>query len=165
MLPQPQESASEGDWAPFENEVQFQLADLLYHHAELSAPNIDILLQLWAQSMSSFDSPAPFKSHKDMYAVIDSSVHGDVPWQCLVTTVPGDIDEGAPSWMRTAYEVWYRDPDTVVSTMLSNPDFQGQFDLRPYIDLNVNGTHRWSDVMSGNIAWRHSVCQIFHVPQ
>ncbi|KAI9438995.1 hypothetical protein H4582DRAFT_2111280 [Lactarius indigo] len=136
--PQPQEGAPEGDWSPFENEVQFQLADLIYRRAELSATNIDSLLQLWAQSMSQFDAPAPFESHKDLYALIDSSVLGDVPWQCLATTAPERVDEATPSWMRKTYEVWYR-----------------QFDLWPYIDLNANGTRQWSDVMSGNIAWRH----------
>ncbi len=107
--------------------------------------------------MSEFDAPAPFDSHEHMHALIDSSTLGDVPWQCLVTTVPEGVDEGAPSWMQTPYEVWYRDPETVVSAMLGNPDFRGQFDLRPYIDLNANGTRRWSNVMSGNIAWRRSV--------
>ncbi|KAI9436964.1 hypothetical protein H4582DRAFT_2111974 [Lactarius indigo] len=154
--PPPRESTPGGDWAPFENEVQFQLADLIYRCAELSATNIDTLLQLWAQSLSEFDSAAPFESHEDLYSLIDSSAHGDVPWECLVTTVPEDVDEGAPSWMRTVYEVWYRNPDSVLSAMLSNPDFHGLFDLRPYIDLNADGTHLWSDVMSGNIAWRHS---------
>ncbi|KAI9429761.1 hypothetical protein H4582DRAFT_1826008, partial [Lactarius indigo] len=154
--PPPWESAPGGDWAPFENEVQFQLADLIYRRAELSATNIDTLLQLWAQSLSEFDSAAPFESHEDLYSLIDSSAHGDVPWECLVTTVPEDVDEGAPSWMRTVYEVWYRNPDSVLSAMLSNPDFHGLFDLRPYIDLNADGTRLWSDVMSGNIAWRRS---------
>ncbi|KAI9432522.1 hypothetical protein H4582DRAFT_1821021 [Lactarius indigo] len=154
--PPPRESASEGDWAPFENEVQFQLADLIYCHAEISATNIDVLLQLWAQSMSKFDSPAPFKNHEDLYTLINSSAHSDVPWECLVTTVPEGVDKDAPSWMRTVYEVWYRNPDSMVSKMLSNPDFQGQFDLLPYVDLNADGTRRWSNVMSGNIAWRRS---------
>ncbi|KAH8983439.1 hypothetical protein EDB92DRAFT_1890569 [Lactarius akahatsu] len=155
--PQPRESASEGGWAPFANGVQFQLADLLYRRAEVSNGNIDVLLQLWTEYMSNFDSPGPFESHEHMYRLIDSSVHGDVPWQCLVTAIPEDVDESSPSWMRTPYEVWYRNPDAVVSAMLSNPDFQDQFDLCPYIDVNADGTRRrWSNVMSGNIAWRRS---------
>ncbi|KAI9429507.1 hypothetical protein H4582DRAFT_2114355 [Lactarius indigo] len=153
--PQPREGAPEGDWSPFKNEVQFQLADLVYCRAKLSATNINSLLHLWAQSMSQFDAPAPFESHEDLYALIDSSALGDVPWQCLLTTAPEGVDEGTPSWMRKTYEVWYRNPDTVLSAMLSNSEFRGQFDLQLYINLNANGTRRWSDVMSGNIAWRH----------
>lgn len=159
--PHPQESASEGDWAPFQNGVQFQLADLIYRRAELSASNINLLLSLWAQSTSQFDTPAPFKNQEDMHAFIDSSVLGDVPWQCLVTAVPEGISERAPSWRRRSYEVWYRDPEIVVSAMLSNPDFRDQFDLRPYVDINADGTRRWSNVMSGNVAWRRSVSRIF----
>ena len=109
--------------------------------------------------MSQFDTPAPFDNRDDMHAFIDSSVLGDVPWQCLVTTVPEGLGEGAPSWRRTPHEIWYHDPDSVVSAMLRNPDFQGQFDLRPYVDINANGTRQWSNVMSGNIAWRRSVSQ------
>jgi Plavaka transposase len=107
--------------------------------------------------MSCFDTPAPFNNQEDMHALIDSSVLGDVPWQCLVTAVPKGVSEGAPSWRQTSYEIWYRDPEAVVSAMLSNPDFHGQFDLCPYIDINADGTRRWSNVMSGNIAWRRSV--------
>lgn len=41
--------------------------------------------------------------------------------------------------------------------MLENPDFDGEFDYAPYIDLDMNGERVWSDVMSGNYAWRQSV--------
>ena len=96
-----------------------------------------------------------------MYTTIDSSVLGDVPWQCMATEVPEDVDERAPSWIQTSYEVWYRDPEIVVSDMLSNPDFDGQFDMCPYVELDANGEHRWSNVMLGNIAWRRSVRRTF----
>jgi hypothetical protein len=84
-MPQP------GDWTPFDSEVQFQLADLIYCHAELSAPNIDAL-KIWVQSVHEFDSFAPFTNHDGMYATIDSSALGDVPWQCIVTQVSEDIN-------------------------------------------------------------------------
>lgn len=154
--PPPQATALQGDWTPFDSGVQFKLAELLYVRAQVSAANIDTLLEIWAQSLAEADGLAPFESHQHMYATIDASVLGDVPWQCLVTGFSGTVDDGAPEWMRTSYEVWYRDPDAVITNMLSNPDFVGQFDLRPYIDLNADGERRWGDFMSGNIAWRHS---------
>ena len=159
MPPSPQETPLEGDWTPFRSEVQFKVADLTYRRAELSAPNIDALLDLWAESFNEFDASqsAPFDNHQDLHATVDSSILGDIPWQCFVTGVSDDIDEHSPNWMRAQYEVWYRDPEAVVSAMLSNPDFDGQFDLCPYIDLDGRGERQWNNVTSGNIAWRHSV--------
>ena len=157
-LPQSQGGSHKGDWTPFEDEVQFKLADLLYHCAEVSARNIDPLLELWSLSMEGIGS-APFGDHQDMHTAINSSTLGDVPWQCLTTRFKEDADDGDPIWMHTTYEIWYLDPDAVVSAMLANPDFNGQFDLHAYIDLDAKGERCWSNVMSGNIAWRHSVSE------
>jgi Plavaka transposase len=156
-LPPPRATAARGDWTPFKTEFQFRLADLLYRRAEVSASNIDTLLEIWAESVAEFGASAPFSSHVEMHAIIDSSKVADAPWQCFETGFADPVDESAPAWMHTTYEVWYRDPETVVSGMLANPDFDGQFDLRPYIDLDAKGSRRWSNIMSGNIAWRHSV--------
>ena len=155
--PPARETRQPGDWAPFNSEAQFKLADLLYRRAQVSAPNIDTLLEIWAQSVHEFDTSAPFKGHEDIHTTIDSSMLGDVPWQCMVTQVPENADPSMQSWMQTSYEVWYRDPEIVVSNMLSNPEFDGQFDMRPYIELDANGKRRWTNVMSGNIAWKRSI--------
>jgi hypothetical protein len=165
MPPQPQDLAP--NWAPFADEVGFEVADLMYRRAQLSALIIDTILDLWTQSMSEFGASSPFKNHDELHATIDSSTVGDVPWECLVTRLSDDdddMDASAPSWTKVTYDVWYRNPDTVISTMLGNPDFEGQFDLRAYIDLDAKGTCKWNNVMSGNIAWRNSVSIIitFH---
>jgi len=123
----------------------------------MSAANVESLLELWAQSVTIEAGSTPFESHQHMLMTIDSSVLGDIPWQCLMTGYSGNIDDHSLQWMRTDYEVWFRDPDAVISNMLSNPDFAGRFDLRPYIELNKQGKRWWSNFMSGNIAWRHSV--------
>ncbi|KAN0120453.1 hypothetical protein V8E52_004280 [Russula decolorans] len=125
------------DWAPFDDRVQFELADFLFRDAALSASKVNTLLDLWTRSIFEFDAPGPMKNHGELHTLIDSSTLGDVPWQYT-------------------YEVWYRNPEIVVSNMLANPDFDGQFDLRPYIDLDKHQKRRWSNVMSGNVAWRHS---------
>ena len=77
---------------PFNSEAQFKLADLLYRCAQVSALNIDTLLEIWAQSVHEFDTSAPFKSHDDIHTTIDSSMLGDIPWQCMVTQVPENVD-------------------------------------------------------------------------
>jgi hypothetical protein len=156
MPPPRRETQQQEDWAPFHNEVQFELADFLFRDAELSASRVDTLLSLWSRSLSEFDVPGPMKDHGELHTLIDSSTLADVPWQCMVTVFDKDTRDASP-WRQTTYEVWYRDPEIVVSNMLANPDFDGQFDVCPYIDLDEHQKRRWSNVMSGNIAWRHSV--------
>ncbi|KAJ7868968.1 hypothetical protein B0H14DRAFT_3132512 [Mycena olivaceomarginata] len=56
--------------------------------------------------------------------------------------------------MTFEYEIWYRDPDVVIRNMLGNPDFDGEFDTTPYVELDRHGQRRWSDFMSGNFAWK-----------
>ena len=154
--PPPRPGPEPGDWAPFHSELQFQIADIFYRRAEISASNINEILEVWAQSFSDCDGHAPFKNHEEMHATIDASRLGDVPWQCMVTDIAEDVDDRTP-WTQTRYEIWYRNPDSVVSNMLDNPDFDRQFDTRAYIELDADQNRRWSNVMSGNIAWRRSV--------
>ncbi|KAF8815870.1 hypothetical protein BYT27DRAFT_7248786 [Phlegmacium glaucopus] len=40
--------------------------------------------------------------------------------------------------------------------MLDNPDFAGEFNVIPYIDLDKAGQRRWNEFMSGNFSWRHA---------
>ncbi|KAH9974793.1 hypothetical protein BGW80DRAFT_1490177 [Lactifluus volemus] len=162
--PTPRAHATPDDWTPFENKLQFLVADLLYRRVEMSATSIDLLMELWASSMDGFGTSSPFRSHQHMYATVDSSSLGGVTWRCLVAGFSESIPRSAPSWKRTDYEVWYRDPDEVVRTMLDNPDFDGQFDMRPYIELDKRGKRCWSNFMSANIAWNHCDDIALHHP-
>jgi Plavaka transposase len=132
----------------------------------MSATNIDLLMELWASSMEDFDASSPFRSHQHMHTIIDSSSLSDAPWKCLVSGFSESVTRDAPSWKQTDYEVWYRDPDQVVHMMLDNPDFNGQFDLCPYVELDKHGKCCWSNVMSANIAWNRcvSIKYCVHLP-
>ncbi|KAK0446242.1 hypothetical protein EV421DRAFT_1890084 [Armillaria borealis] len=48
---------------PFDDEVQFRLADFLFHKVEMSQGNIDELLELWALSQKDHDTFGPFANH------------------------------------------------------------------------------------------------------
>jgi len=61
--------------------------------------------------------------------------------------------------MEKSYDVWYRDPNAVVEALLSNPDFDNHFDYVPYHEFEPSGQRRWENMMSGNWAWNHAVCQ------
>ncbi|KAI0287588.1 hypothetical protein B0F90DRAFT_1828128 [Multifurca ochricompacta] len=67
-------------------------------------------MKLWLASLedSGLDTSEPFKCHQDLYAKIDSSPLGDVPWQCFITGFSEDlrVPVDAPSWKQTSYEVW-----------------------------------------------------------
>lgn len=122
----------------------------------MSAGNINELMELWALDKAKQDELGPFASYDHMYACIDATQLGDAPWKCLTVGYAGDIGPEDPSWKSAEYEVWYRDPEVIMSQMLDNPDFDGQYDYVPYIDLDKTGKRRWSNFLSGNFSWRHS---------
>lgn len=152
----PQRPLPETPWEPYANGVQFKIADFLYRRAEMSAGNIDDLLDIWAESMENGEDP-PFRSHEHVYETIDATQHGDAPWQCLVASYNGESSDSCPSWKKDEWEVFYRDPDLVLKQMLENPDFDGQIDYAAYVSLDKTGKRCWSDFMSGNFAYRRSV--------
>ena len=59
--------------------------------------------------------------------------------------------------MTKSYDVWFRDLDVVVETLLSNPDFNKHFDYVPYREFEPMGERWWENFMSGNWAWHHAV--------
>ena len=99
-----------------------------------------------------------------MYDCIDKSTLGNVPWQCMKVVPPDGLDpQTTPQWKREHYEVWYRDPDAVLRSMLVNPDFNGEFDYASYVEIGKNGQQHWGDFFSANFAWHHSVRKTFLV--
>ncbi|KAJ6594882.1 hypothetical protein B0H19DRAFT_1284660 [Mycena capillaripes] len=152
--PPPRTTAAKDDWAPYDDQVQFKLADFLFRKVQMSSKNIDELLDMWASSSLKHDEPGPFQDFKDLYETIDATSVGDAPWKCFQTE-PLNPAADAPVWARQQYEIWYRDPDVVIANMLDNPDFDGAFDTKPYVHLDANGGRHWSDFMSANFAWRH----------
>ncbi|KAJ7233657.1 hypothetical protein C8J57DRAFT_1249760 [Mycena rebaudengoi] len=153
--PPPRTILADNDWAPYADQVQFELADFLFRKVQMSTTNIDTLLELWALSQMKHNNLGPFQDYKEIYETIDATKVGDAPWKCYQTT-PMAVGDDAQAWARQSYEVWYRDPDVVIANMLDNPDFDGAFDTAPYVHLDAQGNRRWSDFMSANFAWRHS---------
>lgn len=150
------------DFTPFEDDLQFCIADFLYRREEMSQERINVLLHFWALSLMKYGAPCgPFENYSHLFNIIDNIEQGDPPWQCLTVEVQEDVTDSSPSWKKKRYEVWFRDPDTVLKNMLSNPDFEGEFDYQPYIELDKDGKRRWSDYMSGNHAWTQPVCLLF----
>ncbi|KAK0434113.1 hypothetical protein EV421DRAFT_1909618 [Armillaria borealis] len=130
------------------------LPNLLFRKDEMSTPNLNSLFLLWTSSSEEQGiNPSPFGSDEEMHAFIDAIEVGDAPWQCLHAGFAA-VGENEPSWKKTTYNVWYRNPNTVLQNMLDNPDFADGFDYLPYIHLDANGKRHWSDFFSGNFTWR-----------
>lgn len=160
--PPPRFDLPPNNWGPFKDAAHFLLADFLFFKVQMSNSHINELLNLWALSAMKHtdNATALYDSCRTLYATIDAIQDSDAPWKCLSvnTACDGNIPELLPSWQRQEYEVWYRDPDVVIRNMLDNPDFTSHFDTTPYIATDAQGKRRWTDFMTGNFAWRQSVC-------
>jgi hypothetical protein len=121
----------------------------------MSASRIDELLQILSTLYQ--DSPAPFAHHRDMYTVIDTITLGNIPWQAFSIKYNGTIPADCPEWMKTEYDVWYRDPLLVLEQQIANPDFMGEFDFAPKRIFDANDRRQYSDLMSGNWCWAQAV--------
>ena len=141
------------DWAPFADRQQFETAEFLFKRAQMSAGNIDQLLELWTAS-----GDAPFVNHTDLYETIDAIPIGGVPWQSFSVTYNGlRPGTNVPPWMEQTYEVYFRDPRQIFLNMLANPTFAGDFDYMPMQEFGSNGSRRYEHFMSGDWAWKHAV--------
>ncbi|KAF8955385.1 hypothetical protein BDZ97DRAFT_1907688 [Flammula alnicola] len=109
------------DWTPFDSELQFKVADFLYHREEMSQGNINYLLELWGLSLMKHGSSGPFESYKHIYDTIDAIEEGDAPWQCFKTSID-EIEEDVPNWKQQEYEIWYRDPELRIQDMIYEED-------------------------------------------
>ena len=146
------------DWAPYDSRLQFEIADFLFRRNQMSARDIKFLLSLWAASLAIHNDEPPFSSDTHLYDTIDSISVGDVAWESFSLQYNGRRPaENVPAWMQVEYDVWFRDPRTLVKNLLSNPDFKSGFDYGPYQERTVDGIHQFRDFMSGNWAWNQAV--------
>ncbi|KAF8887501.1 hypothetical protein CPB85DRAFT_1378036 [Mucidula mucida] len=129
-------------WAPFDDEIQFRVSEFLFRKVEMSQGDIDHLMELWDLSMQQHRGCAPFGDHNKI-----------APWKCFVAPPPPDLPTNAPEWKKQSYQIWYRDPNTVISNMLANPDFASEFDASPYVHIGPKGKQCWSEFMSGNFSY------------
>ena len=159
--PSPQKQKARDDWFPYRNRVQFEVADFLYRRNQMSARDINFLLNIWEATLVTHGEEPPFRNCADLYATIDATVVGDTPWQSATLNYNGQRPEGpVPSWMESEHQIWYRDPRTLIHNLISNPDFKDEFDYTPFHEY-VDGKHCFQDFMSGDWAWKQAVSICF----
>jgi hypothetical protein len=138
--------------------VEFEVADFIFRKAEMSAGDVNTLMDLWAATLVKHGDSPPFANISDLHDTIDSTPLGDVPWQCMLMSYDGLLPEGdVPSWMTAEYEAWFRDPRTVVKDMLRNPDLKDGFDVAPVRVFTEEGYREYRNFMSGDWAWEEAV--------
>jgi len=156
--PTPPTDDKPDEWTPFHDRMEFETGEFLFTCNQMSAGDINTLLDLWAASLFKHHDHPPFADHDDLYTMIDLIPHGDVAWDCFTTSYQGDKPAtDVPAWMNAEYDVWFRDPRTVVRNMLANPGFDGEIDYAPLRDFDASDKRQFQDFMSGDWAWKQAV--------
>ena len=147
------------DWMPYAGQVEFGLADFFYSRNQMSASDIDTVLNIWSASATAYDESAPFQNHKHVYDTIDATPLGDIPWENFSLQFNGNKPEGeVPSWMDANYDVWHHDAHQLVHNIISNPDFENGFDYTPYQEHDDHESRYYHNFMSANWSWKQAVC-------
>ncbi|KAJ7939434.1 hypothetical protein B0H13DRAFT_2648517 [Mycena leptocephala] len=155
--PPPEDGQDPHAWEPFGSRAAFDFAQ--YHFVELqtSERNIDTALDIWAASVSEFGRSAPWATAKELYAEIDCVRHGDAPWKTYSICYSGPLPPGTPPrWMTQAYELCTRDVRKLLHHQLGTSTFKDDVDYVPYQQFNHGGNRVWSNLMSGDWAWKQA---------
>ncbi|KAI6019440.1 hypothetical protein PISMIDRAFT_101557 [Pisolithus microcarpus 441] len=139
---EPHQPKPPDDWSPYNSHLEFKLADFIYTCNQMSAGNLDILLDLWAASL----------------VEADNTQVGDVKWQSFAVKYTGDVEVNPAPWMHNEYDIWFQDPHKVIQNMLANPEFAKEMDYQPFCEYDAKtSTQWWQDFMSGDWAWHQAV--------
>ncbi|KAG6825116.1 hypothetical protein H0H92_004667, partial [Tricholoma furcatifolium] len=154
MPPPPWDNPAPDDFHPYDDRHSFELADILYRRDQMSATNIDDLMQIWGARHA--DDGPPFDNKQHLYDTIDSTPIGGIPWQSFTCNYNGGAREGeqiTEPWKFKDFDVWYRDPRAILHNQLGNRDFKN-IDVSPKQVYDKDGRRVYEDFMSGNWAWR-----------
>ena len=66
---------------PYNNHIEFELVDFLFCCNQMSAGDINTILNLWAVSLAAHDDTPPFSNSADMYSTINATPLGNIIWQ------------------------------------------------------------------------------------
>jgi hypothetical protein len=120
----------------------------------MSASNINSLLNIWAATLALHNDDPPFRNHTDLYNTISSIPISDVPWESFTVKYDGDIPNGKRSPWMDEFEVWFCNPRELVHNVLTNPDFNSEFDCSPFYEYDTDNNHHFHNFMSGNWVWK-----------
>ncbi|KAF8203408.1 hypothetical protein K438DRAFT_1964892 [Mycena galopus ATCC 62051] len=153
----PEDGLDPAAWTPFASRVEFAFADFHFSRAQSSVAEINTALDLWAASVMGTDRSTPWNNAADLYADIDRIQEGDAPWTTHIVRYSGPLPPGTPPrWMTQPYEVCMRDLREVLHNQLATRSFKEHVDYVPYRQFNHAGKRAWSNLMSGDWAWKQA---------
>ncbi|THH20301.1 hypothetical protein EUX98_g8604 [Antrodiella citrinella] len=162
----PSSAKSNEDWTPYGDRLQFEMAEFLFKREQMAQSNVNWLMEAFAAFGYAFGLPPPFENNTSMHNTIDATPLGDAPWTSFTAQYTGEKPTtNVPAWMDATYDVWCRDPRTVIRNMLANPDFKDEFDAAPYREYDKNDKQQFTNLMSGNWAWRQADAIIRENPE
>ncbi|KAN0134484.1 hypothetical protein V8E53_007630 [Lactarius tabidus] len=149
-------------WHPFGHRLEYEWACYHYVRLQSSAGDIQCGLDLWRATVKGHqtdhdDHRVPWKSAKEMYDSIDSISVGGVGWTTYELSYNGLQPDGMPPrWMQESYELNVRDILSVFEEQMASKEFDSQFDYTPYEEYDQEGSRIYSNLMSGNWAFREA---------
>ena len=152
------------NFAPYVSREAYELADLLFRRNQMPEDQINDLMQIWARTLPVDEDP-PFANAPHLYATIDATVLGHIPWELVSAEFQTDnLDEediNTP-WKMKSYDIWFRGPLKIIKVQLGRRDFVGEIDfaLKQVRDGETN-VRRYQDFMSGEWAWDQVVSGIY----
>ncbi|KAH9839287.1 uncharacterized protein C8Q71DRAFT_795564 [Rhodofomes roseus] len=142
---------------PFENRAAFQFAELVFKKIQASYGDVNELLRnVAAYNVSQGGGEPPFEDAEELYSTIDAIPYGDAPWESFTIRYTGEVTPESPSWKRADYVVHNRNVRQVAHNMIGNEGFDGMFDTTPYQEYTAPGVTRFSNMMSGEFAYRQA---------
>ncbi|KAJ6579813.1 hypothetical protein B0H10DRAFT_2341961 [Mycena sp. CBHHK59/15] len=155
--PPPADGLDADAWSPFQSRAAFDFAQFNFVELQTSEGSINTALDIWAASVLQYGGSAPWKNAAELYATIDAIQHGDAPWRTHLMRYQGPLPPGTPpKWMTQDYELCTRDVRQVLHQQLATSAFRDQVDLVPYRQFNHSGHRVWSNLMSGDWAWKQA---------
>ena len=135
--------------------------ELLFKQIQASKGSIDELLcTLGAYNITQDGRDAPFDDARDLFESIDAILYGDTPWETFTVRYAGPTNEDSPLWKRADYIINCHNARKVIHNMFGTKEFNSKFDITPYQEYLPNGSVCYSNMMSGEHAYKQAVCLI-----
>lgn len=161
--PQPPAHEDINSWDPFDSRAEFDFAWFHFMKEQTSASGINTALDIWAASLLPFGADTPWKNVDELYSTIDSIQLGDTPWKTVKVRYTGPLPAGqAPKWMTETYEFCFRNTRQVLHQQLASPNFKNKMNYVPYRQFNPRKQRVYSNLMSGDWAWKQAVSARFN---